>query len=161
MKRVTLRLPDPPACAKEALVLENAEVGYDAGAAPLFTDASLVAKRGERVLVVGPNGAGKSTLLRALAGAIRCRKGTLRHGEGVRVGYFSQDLAQELPGDDAPLTHVLRVARAADPTVTAQTARAVLGALGLTGNAAVDRTIGNLSAARRRASRSPPSCSGR
>ena len=71
--------------------------------------------------------------------------GTLAHGEGVRVGYFSQDLAQELPGDDAPLTHVLRVARAADPTVTAQTARAVLGALGLTGNAAVDRTIGNLS----------------
>jgi len=145
VKRVTLRLPDPPACAKEALILENAEVGYDAGAAPLFTDASLVAKRGERVLVVGPNGAGKSTLLRALAGAIRCRKGTLRHGEGVRVGYFSQDLAQELPGDDSPLTHVLRVARAADPTVTAQTARAVLGALGLAGNAAVDRTIGNLS----------------
>ena len=29
------------------------------------------------------------------------------------MGYFSQDLAQELPGDDAPLTHVLRVARAA------------------------------------------------
>ena len=75
----------------------------------------------------GGLGAGKSTLLRALAGAIRCRKGTLRHGEGVRVGYFSQDLAQELPGDEPPLTHVLRVARSADPTVSAQTARAVNG----------------------------------
>ena len=55
-----------------------------------------------------------------------------RHsGEGARVGYFSQDLAQELPEDASPLEHVLRVARAANPTVTEQTARSVLGALGL------------------------------
>ena len=73
------------------------------------------------------------------------RSGSLKHGEGVRVGYFSQDLAQELPGDEQPLMHVLRVARAADPTVTAQTARSVLGALGLTGNTAVDRKISDLS----------------
>mmetsp|Transcript_13047 Transcript_13047/g.54784 ORF Transcript_13047/g.54784 Transcript_13047/m.54784 type:complete len:717 (+) Transcript_13047:70-2220(+) len=144
-KRVTLKLPDPPACARECLVLENATVGYDARAAALFSGASLSVNRGDRVLVVGPNGAGKSTLLRALAGAIRCREGVLKHGQEVRVGYFSQDLAQELPAEEPPLTHVLRVARAANPTVTAQTARAVLGALGLTGNAAVDRTIGDLS----------------
>jgi ATPase subunit of ABC transporter with duplicated ATPase domains len=144
-KRVTLKLPDPPACARECLVLENATVGYDARAAALFSGASLTVNRGDRVLVVGPNGAGKSTLLRALAGAIRCREGVLKHGQEVRVGYFSQDLAQELPAEEPPLTHVLRVARAANPTVTAQTARAVLGALGLTGNAAVDRTIGDLS----------------
>jgi ATPase subunit of ABC transporter with duplicated ATPase domains len=143
--RVTLQLPKAPACASEALILENAAVGYDVGTAPLFANASLTARRGDRILVVGANGAGKSTLLRTLAGGIRCREGGVRHGEGELVGYFSQDLAQELPGEEDPLTHVLRVARAKNPAVTAQTARAVLGALGLTGNAAVDRKIANLS----------------
>ena len=144
-KKVVLKLPKPPACAKECLVLEKAAVGYDASAKALFTDASIVANLGDRILVVGPNGSGKSTLLKALAGGVRVRSGSLKHGEGVRVGYFSQDLAQELPGDEQPLMHVLRVARAADPTVTAQTARSVLGALGLTGNTAVDRKISDLS----------------
>ena len=144
-KRVVLKLPPAPACAQECLVLENATVGYSVDSKPLFTDAKITANLGDRMLVVGPNGAGKSTLLRTLNGQIRCQKGGLKHGEGVRVGYFSQDLAQELPGEEAPLSHVLRVARVANPTVTMQTARSVLGALGLTGNTVVDRTINDLS----------------
>ena len=43
------------------------------------------------------------------------------------------------------MAHVLRVARAANPTVTEQTARSVLGALGLSGSAAKERRIGDLS----------------
>ena len=60
------------------------------------------------------------------------------------VGYFSQDLAQELPQDRTGLQHVLAVARAADPTLTEQRARTVLGALGLPGQFAL-RRIGDLS----------------
>ena len=47
--------------------------------------------------------------------------------------------------EETPLVHVLKVARAADPTVTELTARSVLGALGLSGSAAKDRKIGELS----------------
>ena len=144
-KRVTFRLPDPPDGAKEALILENGVVGYGAGLEPLITGAGLKVSRGDRWLIVGPNGAGKSTLLRTLGGNLRLQGGTLAHGEGTRVGYFSQDLAQELPVEETPLVHVLKVARAADPTVTELTARSVLGALGLSGSAAKDRKIGELS----------------
>jgi ATPase subunit of ABC transporter with duplicated ATPase domains len=129
-KRVTFRLPDPPDGAKEALILDNAVVGYGTGLEPLITNAAIKVSRGDRWLIVGPNGAGKSTLLRTLGGNLRLQGGTLAHGEGTRVGYFSQDLAQELPIDATPLAHVLTVARAADPTVTELTARSVLGALG-------------------------------
>ena len=144
-KKVVLRLPDPPEGAKEVLVLKDAAVGYGGGLEPLISKADLTVRRGDRLLIVGPNGAGKSTLLKTLGGGLRLMAGTVAHGEGARVGYFSQDLAQELPMDATPLTHVLNVARAANPTVTEQTARSVLGALGLTGNAAKDRRIGDLS----------------
>ena len=144
-KRVTFRLPDPPDGAKEALILDKAVVGYGTGLEPLITNAAIKVSRGDRWLIVGPNGAGKSTLLRTLGGNLRLQGGTLAHGEGTRVGYFSQDLAQELPIDATPLAHVLTVARAADPTVTELTARSVLGALGLSGGAAKERRIGDLS----------------
>jgi ABC-type multidrug transport system ATPase subunit len=80
-----------------------------------------------------------------LAGHLRLLGGRLERGDGAVVGYFSQDLAQELPSDATPLAHVLRVARRASPSTTEQRARSVLGALGLSGGAAKDRLIGQLS----------------
>ena len=105
--------PIRPDGAKEALILENGVVGYGAGLEPLITGAGLKVSRGDRWLIVGPNGAGKSTLLRTLGGNLRLQGGTLAHGEGTRVGYFSQDLAQVFPVEETPLVHVLKVARAA------------------------------------------------
>ena len=144
-RRVSLTLPPAPEGAKETLTLTDAAVGYGGGLEPLLTGVNLTVRRGDRLLIVGPNGAGKSTLLRSLGGGLRLAAGTLAHGEGARVGYFSQDLAQELPTEDTPLAHVLRVARAANPTVTEQKARSVLGARGLSGSAAKERRIGHLS----------------
>ena len=144
-KRVSLTLPPAPAGAREALALTDATVGYGAGLEPLIADATLTVARGDRLLIVGPNGAGKSTLLKTLAGHLRLLGGRLERGDGAVVGYFSQDLAQELPSDATPLAHVLRVARRASPSTTEQRARSVLGALGLSGGAAKDRLIGQLS----------------
>ena len=79
-----------------------------------------------------------------MAGHLRLLGGRPERGDGAVVGYFSQDLAQELPSDATPLAHVLRVARAS-PSTTEQRARSVLGALGLSGGAAKDRLIGQLS----------------
>jgi branched-chain amino acid transport system ATP-binding protein len=41
-------------------------------------DVSLDVDGGEIVSVIGPNGAGKTTLINAIAGMLRCRRGTLR-----------------------------------------------------------------------------------
>jgi branched-chain amino acid transport system ATP-binding protein len=58
------------------LEARNLHIGY--GDAPAVWDVSLEVDGGEIVSVIGPNGAGKTTLINALAGMLRCRRGTLR-----------------------------------------------------------------------------------
>ena len=58
------------------LEARNLHIGY--GDAPAVWDASLDVDGGEIVSVIGPNGAGKTTLINAIAGMLRCRRGTLR-----------------------------------------------------------------------------------
>ncbi|WP_428545228.1 ABC transporter ATP-binding protein [Reyranella sp.] len=57
------------------LEARNLHVGY--GDAPAIWDVSLDVDAGEIVSVIGPNGAGKTTLINAMAGLLRCRKGSL------------------------------------------------------------------------------------
>lgn len=47
----------------------------------------------------GPNGAGKSTLLRSLAGTLPLVSGERLEDDRLALGFFAQDLAQELPQD--------------------------------------------------------------
>jgi ATPase subunit of ABC transporter with duplicated ATPase domains len=143
--KVALALPPPPPGAAEALILENASFGHGAASSPpQLSRVSLSLQRGMRLAILGPNGAGKSTLLAALAGELALRAGTRRVGDGVSLGVFTQDLAQDLPADAVALEHVLEAARAADGGVSAERARSVLGALGLRGDAPL-RRIGDLS----------------
>lgn len=50
-------------------MIEVDEVGVTAGDVTLLAPVSVVAQRGEALIVRGRNGTGKSTLLRVLAGA--------------------------------------------------------------------------------------------
>ncbi|CEG00324.1 ABC transporter, conserved site [Ostreococcus tauri] len=144
-KKVILKLPTPPKGAKEILKAKDLDVGYVSTDSTLVKGVNLTVTKGDRILIIGPNGAGKSTLMKTIGGVIESRGGGVEQGEGAVIGYFSQDLAQELPTEVDALTHVLDVARKIDKSVTSETARGVLGALGITGSAAVDRTIGSLS----------------
>ena len=83
-------------------------------------------------------------LLRAIAGAETLLAGEHRFGEGAKVGYFVQDLAQELPLDMPALEYVLDTAREDDPDITTEQGRKALGALGLMGDTPL-RRIGELS----------------
>ena len=144
-RKVILKLPTPPAGAREILIAKSLDVGYKTTESTLVSGVNLTVRKGDRLLVLGPNGAGKSTFLKTIGGELEPMGGAVIRGEGAVVGYFSQDLAQELPTEVTALTHVLDVARKIDRSVTNETARGVLGALGITGPAAVDRTIGSLS----------------
>ncbi|MGE5152046.1 MAG: ABC transporter ATP-binding protein [Rhodospirillaceae bacterium] len=62
------------------LEARNLHIGY--GDAPAVWDVSLDVDGGEIVSVIGPNGAGKTTLINAIAGMLRCRRGTLRFDGG-------------------------------------------------------------------------------
>jgi ATP-binding cassette subfamily B protein len=50
---------------------------YRQGARPIFSDASVRVRRGERILVEGPSGGGKSTLAKIIAGELRPRGGSI------------------------------------------------------------------------------------
>ena len=59
---------------------------------PLFRDVSFDIQRGQRWGLIGPNGCGKSTLLRCLVGQLAPDAGNAALGQGVKVGYFDQQL---------------------------------------------------------------------
>jgi ATP-binding cassette subfamily F protein 3 len=56
----------------------------------VFSGASGLVKRLDRVAVVGVNGAGKSTLLKCVTGQTNPTSGSLQLGSSINVGYFSQ-----------------------------------------------------------------------
>jgi ATPase subunit of ABC transporter with duplicated ATPase domains len=146
--KMILKLMDPPASDNDVLELRGpgpgggAKLGYDARA-PILQGA-LKLERGQRIVVLGPNGAGKSTLLKSLAGTLPVVGGERVVGERVKIGVFSQDLAQELPSAERALDYVLASAREDDALLKEEKARNALGALGMSGHMAL-RTIGSLS----------------
>ncbi|KAF6249260.1 P-loop containing nucleoside triphosphate hydrolase protein [Scenedesmus sp. NREL 46B-D3] len=151
-RKVMLRFPAPPACYTDVLSVKGLAVGW--GAAPGSTaapqqqqqvqDVNFTVQKGQRVLVLGPNGAGKSTLMKTLSGRLQPWSGSVSQGQGVKLGIFDQDLAQELPLDETALDYVSDVARKTDPSLTLEKVRAALGALGLTGSLPLQQ-IGSLS----------------
>jgi ATP-binding cassette subfamily F protein 3 len=57
---------------------------------PLFTCPDLEIRRGHRVALLGPNGAGKTTFIKTILGQIKPKRGAVRLGAGVEIGYFAQ-----------------------------------------------------------------------
>ena len=85
-------------------VLELLEVSMAFGDEPLFFDASLLLRHGERVGLIGPNGAGKTVLFKMILGEHQPLGGRIVIGPSVRIGYYSQE-HQTLAGwlDKTPL----------------------------------------------------------
>lgn len=73
-----------------AVAARDLRVAY--GETTIFDGLTLEVHGGDRLAIVGPNGGGKSSLLRALAGHPPGEvSGTVRYGDGVRVGYLPQE----------------------------------------------------------------------
>ncbi|MBD5654489.1 MAG: ABC-F family ATP-binding cassette domain-containing protein, partial [Candidatus Eremiobacteraeota bacterium] len=124
-----------------AMAVRDVSVAYET---PLFTGLSFELPRGERLAVVGPNGAGKSTLLGVLAHRRPADRGDVKLMAGVSTAYFSQDSADELPAGTSAVEAVLDGA-----SVTSEEARALLGRLGLGGDA-TDKPVEAFSGGERR-----------
>ena len=141
--KMNLRLTKPPPSNQVQLKLTDGVLGYSADA-PILR-GSLALEREMRVVVLGPNGAGKSTLLKSISGTMPLISGEREiTDDRVKLGVFSQDLAQYLPKEKSCLEYVLDVAREDDPATIEQVGRQALGALGITGTMAL-RKVGSLS----------------
>ena len=146
--RPSLKLPDPPRGTQHLLSLEGVKLAWDASAATnsnfIINECNIKIERGMRMVVRGPNGAGKSTLLSALSGKLQPNVGARVEGDGLALGVFTQDLAQDLDQEATAVEVVTRHVRQQYPGLSDERARSVLGALGLTGEKAL-RKVGDLS----------------
>ncbi len=75
--------------SKKALELKQVTMAFDDD--PVFMDASLLLRHGERVGLIGPNGAGKTVLLKLILGELRPVAGEIVVGPSVGIGFYSQE----------------------------------------------------------------------
>eukprot|EP00808_Paulinella_micropora_P022224 g3584.t1 len=139
-----LILPEPPKCGYFPLKLEKATIGWKAPHKVCATNVDVEIERDMRLVIRGPNGAGKSTLVKALAGSSPLLAGRRLEDDRLQIGYFSQDLAQDLDQTQTALDVVTSTVRKRDPGLKDEQVRGVLGALGLKGEMAL-RLVGHLS----------------
>lgn len=101
------------------LVLKSSEI-CKSFAKPVLKNIDLEIRGGERVQVQGKNGSGKTTLLTIAAGQAKPDIGEVSYGNGISVGYFSQDVdgldhetigLENLMATEAQMTNIFREAR--------------------------------------------------
>ncbi len=68
-------------------------IGYDEA---LSSPLTLQMERGEKLVLTGANGIGKTTLLKSILGLIPPLMGEVSLGENVMIGYFEQEMSQEI-----------------------------------------------------------------
>lgn len=105
LKKIHFAFPEAPHSGQLVLTLENVCKNYDGGP-NVINSLNLVVEKNERLVVAGRNGAGKSTLLRILAGVDSDYSGTVKYGAGVSLGYFSQDSAEKICGNQTILEYL-------------------------------------------------------
>ncbi|HUY20547.1 MAG TPA: ABC-F family ATP-binding cassette domain-containing protein [Candidatus Binataceae bacterium] len=134
-----------PACergARRVFELTGAVKKY--GELTIYDGIDLVIERGARIALVGPNGAGKSTMMKLLAGVEPLSAGQRQVGEGVRLGYFAQNLAEGLDYDKRVLNELSDAAEG----MTSSEIRSLLGAMLFSGDE-VEKRVGVLSGGER------------
>ncbi len=105
--RLNLRFPPAPRSGDFPLIVED--LRKDFGDHTVFSGVTFTIRRGEKVAFVGKNGEGKTTLVRCIMGQLDYM-GTLKIGHNVKIGYFAQNQAALLDGEQTVFDTIDRVA---------------------------------------------------
>lgn len=106
----------------------------------VFSNATGLVKRLDRVAVVGVNGAGKSTLLKIITGQTEATSGTCKIGPSIQYGYFSQNSLDVLD----PKKTILQEVESRVPNASIGSIKSLLGAFLFSGEE-VEKKISVLS----------------
>lgn len=89
--------------------IEIRELCKSYGDRNLIKDFTYVFGRNDRIGIVGPNGCGKSTLMKIICGITEADSGTVKIGQTVKFGYFSQE-NEMLPENERVIDYIKDIA---------------------------------------------------
>ena len=75
----------------------------------LFKDFTYYFLKNDRIGFLGANGCGKTTLMKVIAGQIEPDEGTVTVGQTVKIGYYTQEIAQDKSAGIAYMDPSMRV----------------------------------------------------
>lgn len=119
--------PIPEEVASPMINMEDVSVGYDGKEVLRKLNLSIV--ENDRIALLGANGNGKSTFAKLLSERLQPMKGEIRRTPKLKVGYFAQHQAEELPLNQTPTEYMAGIM---PPALTETQIRAFLGRFGLT-----------------------------
>jgi len=91
--KLHIEIPNSKKEGNTDVIAKDLVSGYDNG---FKTDPiNLHIKYGERIVITGDNGSGKSTFLKTLIGEQKQIEGQTYIGNGIKIGYISQDTKEE------------------------------------------------------------------
>ena len=99
--------PRVEALAPPLYSLYRVAVGYDD--TPILSNLSLRLDSDDRIALLGANGNGKTTFIKLLAGMLRPMAGEVVKSPRLRVGYFSQQLTEQLDPSASPIESLVRL----------------------------------------------------
>lgn len=140
---MSFQWPEPPRGGDEVVKFDDLGktwVSEDHREKHVFSGATALVRRLERIAVVGVNGAGKSTLLKIISGQVEPTTGTCKIGPSISVGYFSQNSLDVLN----PQKTILEEVHDRVPSGTIAFVRNLLGAFKFSGDE-VEKKISVLS----------------
>lgn len=105
--RLRLHFPPAPRSGDFPVIAEDVMKAF--GEHVVFHDANFTIRRGEKVAFVGRNGEGKTTMVRCIMQQLDYL-GTLKTGHNVKIGYFAQNQAALLDGEQTVFETIDRVA---------------------------------------------------
>ena len=99
-----ISFPQVKELASPLINMENVSVGY--GEKTILSKLNLSIERDDKIALLGKNGNGKSTFAKLLSGRLKAKDGEMRLTPKLKVGYFAQHQAEELPLDITALEYM-------------------------------------------------------
>ncbi|MBN1684202.1 MAG: ATP-binding cassette domain-containing protein [Gammaproteobacteria bacterium] len=120
-------------CGAPLIKIDDVTLGYDEKI--VLRHIIFQIDPGDRIGLLGHNGAGKSTLMKCLSGKLLPLSGHIFRNPALSIGYFAQELVEQLNFDQSPLQHLQNI----DPKATISTLRNFLGGFNFSGDMALSK----------------------
>lgn len=129
---VVFNFPVPDPLPSPVITCDKVSLGY--GEKVVLKDISVSIMSDDRIAIVGANGNGKTTFAKFLAGSLKPKKGTRNAIEKLKVGFYRQDLFEELNVDNSPYDYIKSILQGTDHSIKAH-----LGRFGFSGDKATQK----------------------